>query len=219
MTLHKLILSLLFLIFNTCLFAQSKNDTQLWLGVSVKKKIFNEFVGTFQYRTRKVDNISRYKGAYFYLTLERRINKTFNIETNYRLAAVDNLYYHRYALGVEAQLKFEHNKFILRPLVQYQRQATFNDIETSYNAKTYFRPRLSWKNDYFKKFDLYINVEPFYKIDNNINVNWWQNSFGLKYEVSKKVKLNPYFIWQPDYTRKLPSSNYILGFDLEFNFK
>lgn len=219
MTFNKIILFGLFLILNTCLFAQSKNDTQLWLGVSAKKKISNGLVGTFQYRTRKVDNISRYKGSYFYLTLEKRINKTFIIETNYRLAAVDNLYYHRYALGVEAQLKFEHNKFALRPLVQYQKLAAFNDIETSYNARTYFRPRLSWKNDYLKNTEFYINVEPFYKLDNNFNVNWWQNAFGFKYQVSKKVKLNPYFIWQPDYTHKSPASNYIIGFDLEFIFK
>jgi len=219
MNIKKIILFVLPLLLNTCLIAQSKNDTQLWLGVSIKKKLYNSFIGTFQYRARKVDNISTFKGSYYYFTLERKINKSFNIEANYRLAAIDNLYYHRYALGVEAQLKLDHHKFILRPMVQYQKLASFSDIESSYNSRSYFRPRLSWKNDYLKNIEFYINVEPFYKIDNNINVNWWQNAIGFKYEVYKKVKLNPYFIWQPDFTHKSPATNYILGFDLEFNFK
>jgi hypothetical protein len=219
MHIKKTILLLLLLISNNCLFAQSKDDTQLWLGVSVKKKIYNTLSGSFQYRVRKVDNISSYKGSYFYFALEKKLNKTFSIETNYRLAVVDNLYYNRYALGVEVQLKSDHNKFIFRPMVQYQKQATFNDIETSYNSRSYFRPRVSWKNDYLKNLEWYIHLEPFYKIDNNINVNWWQNTLGLKYEVNKKVKLNPYFIWQPDFTKKSPATNYIIGFDLEFNFK
>jgi hypothetical protein len=219
MSFKKIILIVLPFAISSCIMAQSKNDTQLWLGVSAKKKLYNGFVGTFQYRARKTENISTYKGSYFYFTLEKKLNKTFNIETNYRLAVIDNSFYHRYALGIEAQAKSNHNKLIFRPMVQYQKQASSNDIETSYNSKTYFRPRLTWKNDFINNIEFYAYLEPFYKIDKNINVNWWQNSIGFKYEVSKNVKLNPYFIWQPDYTHKSPATNYILGFDLEFNFK
>jgi len=215
----RLILLVLPFALSTCLVAQSKNDTQLWLGVSVKKKLYNGFSATFQYRARKTNNISTYKGSYFYFTLEKKLNKTFNIETNYRLAVIDNSFYHRYALSIEAQVKANFNKLIFRPMVQYQRQASSFDIETSYNSKTYFRPRLTWKNDFINKLEFYAYLEPFYKIDNNINVNWWQNSIGFKYEVSKKVKLNPYFIWQPDFKDKSPATNYILGFDLEFKLK
>lgn len=219
MHIKNIILFLILLFFNKYLLAQSKDDTQLWLGVSVKKKIYNTLSGSFQYRVRQVDNISTYKGSYFHFILEKKLNKTFSIETNYRLSVVDNLYFNRYALGLEAQLKSNHNKFIIRPMVQYQKQATFNDIETSNNSRSYFRPRVTWKNDYLNNLEWYIHLEPFYKIDNNINVNWWQNTVGFKYEVNNKVKLNPYFIWQPDFTKKSPATNYILGFDLEFNFK
>ena len=219
MNIKQLILFVLPLLFNNCIIAQSKNDTQLWLGVSAKKKLKHGFAGTFQYRVRRTDNISTYKGAYFYFTLEKKLNKTFTFEANYRLAKIDNLYYHRYALGIEAQVKYNHNKFILRPMVQHQKMAISGDLETSYKSKTYFRPRLSWRNDFLNTVELYAYLEPFYKMDNSINVNWWQNSIGLKYDVNKKIKLNPYFIWQPDYTHKLPLTNYILGIDLEFNFK
>jgi len=201
------------------LLAQSNADTQLWLGVSVKKPLSNGFSISGQYRVRRTDNISTFKGSYLYLTLEKKINKTFNIETSYRLSMIDNLLYHRYALGMEAQVKAGKHKFILRPMVQYQKQAASADIETSYNSKSYFRPRLTWKMDVSERIEFYTYLEPFYKIDNKINVNWWQNSVGFKYETINKVKLNPYFIWQPDYTHQQLRTNYILGLDIELHLK
>jgi hypothetical protein len=76
MYIKNLILFLFLLFSNNCSFAQSKDDTQLWLGVSVKKKLYNTLSGSFQYRVRKVDDISSYKGSYFYFALEKKLNKT-----------------------------------------------------------------------------------------------------------------------------------------------
>jgi len=215
----RIFLSLFFLSLTMTVFSQNYTNSQLWLGVSVKKQLSNGFAISGQYRIRRTDNISTFKGTYFYLTLEKKINKSFSIESNFRLARIDNLFFYRYALGIEAQVKSGNHKFILRPMIQYQKQATSEDIETSYSSKTYFRPRLTWKTDLLKQVEVYAYIEPFYKIDNNINVNWWQNSVGFKYEVMNKLKLNPYFIWQPDYTHKKLLTNYIFGLDVEFNFK
>jgi hypothetical protein len=212
-------LSLFFLSLKMTLFSQHHFNSQLWLGVSVKKPLSNGFSISGQYRIRRTDNISTFKGSYLYLILEKKLSKSFSVESNFRLAMIDNLLYYRYALGVEAQLKSGNHKFLLRPMVQYQKQATTVDIETSYNSKSYFRPRLTWKSDLSKKCEFYAYLEPFYKLDNNININWWQNSIGFKYEALNKLKLNPYFIWQPDYTHKLLLTNYIFGLDIEFNFK
>ena len=214
-----LLLLLLSLSLTINMLAQSNTDTQLWLGLSIKKPFNNGFSITGQYRVRRTDNISTFKGSYFYLDLNKKINKNFNIETSYRLSIIDNLLYHRYALGMEAQVKAGNHKFILRPMVQYQKQAASDDIETSYNSKSYFRPRLTWKTDISDRIEIYASLEPFYKIDNNINVNWWQNALGFKYETIKNLKLNPYFIWQPDYSHNQLRTNYILGLDIELNLK
>ena len=37
-------------------------------------------------------------------------------------------------------------------------------------------------------------------------------------EVYQKLKLNPFFIWQPRTTKKNSNNNYIIGVDFEFNF-
>ena len=73
MYIKKIILFLLLLFSNNCLFAQSKDDTQLWLGVSVKKKLYNTLSGSFQNRVRQVDNITTYKGSYFHNILEKKL--------------------------------------------------------------------------------------------------------------------------------------------------
>lgn len=214
-----LLLLLLFFSLTISLFAQDNTDTQLWLGLSVKKPLRNGFAITGQYRVRNTNNISNFKGSYLYFILDKKINKTISLEANYRLAMIDNLYYNRYAIGVEAQVKTGNHKFLLRPMVQYQEQANIGDIETSYNSKSYFRPRLTWKTDLNDDIEFYAYLEPFYKIDNNINVNWWKNSVGLKFNIINSIKLNPYFIWQPDYTHKLLYTNYVIGFDIELNLK
>lgn len=218
MSIKKLVFIFLTVINFNILHAQSNNDTQLWLGVSAKKKFNHGFLSKFQYRTRIIDDITRLRGSFLYFTLEKKLSKSFNIETNYRLALIENLVYHRYSLGFEIEEKVGKSKLTLRPLVQYQRLANAIDIETSQQARSFFRPRLTWETDLTKKVEIYAYVEPFYKIDNNFNVNWWQNSLGLKYEVYQNLKLNPFFIWQPGTTKKNSNNNYIFGVDFEFYF-
>ena len=218
MSIKKLVFIFLTVINFNVLHAQSNNDTQLWLGISAKKKFNHGFLTKFQYRTRIIDDITRLRGSFLYFTLEKKLSKSFNIETNYRLAFIENLVYHRYSLGFELEEKVGKSKLSLRPLVQYQRLANAIDIETSQQARSFFRPRLTWETDFTKKVEMYAYVEPFYKIDNNFNINWWQNSLGLKYEVYQKLKLNPFFIWQPGTTKKNSNNNYIIGVDFEFNF-
>ena len=218
MSIKKLVLIILILLNVNFLPAQSNNESQLWLGISAKKKFNHGFVSKFQYRTRVIDDITRFRGSFLYLTVEKKLSKSFTIETNYRLALIENLMYHRYALGFEVEKKVATSKFSLRPLVQYQRLANATDIETSQQSKSFFRPRLTWETDFTKNVEFYAYVEPFYKIDNNFNVNWWKNSLGLKYEVYQNLKLNPFFIWQPGTTKKNSNNNYIFGVDFEFYF-
>jgi hypothetical protein len=218
MSIKKLVFIFLTVLNFNVLHAQSNNDTQLWLGISAKKKFNHGFLSKFQYRTRIIDDITRLRGSFLYFTLEKKLSKSFNVETNYRLALIENLVYHRYSLGFELEEKVGKSKLSLRPLVQYQRLANAIDIETSQQARSFFRPRLTWETDLTKKVEIYAYVEPFYKIDNNFNINWWQNSLGLKYEVYQKLKLNPFFIWQPGTIKKNSNNNYIIGVDFEFNF-
>lgn len=137
MSIKKLVFIFLTVLNFNVLHAQSNNDTQLWLGISAKKKFNHGFLSKFQYRTRIIDDITRLRGSFLYFTLEKKLSKSFNVETNYRLALIENLVYHRYSLGFELEEKVGKSKLSLRPLVQYQRLANAIDIETSQQARSF----------------------------------------------------------------------------------
>lgn len=196
------------------------NDQQLWLGASVSGSLKKGWTLSSQVRVRITENVSTYKGTYIYLAANKRINKRNNVEANYRLALIreDTVLrsYHRFAAGYERSFRGAGLKFYLRPMVQYQRQASLADVEVSYKAKAYFRPRFTIKRELSDDWDIYIYAEPFFRLKRGLQTDWWQNSLGLKYAVKKNIKVNPYFIWQPDYTGKSFRTNFIYGLDLEF---
>ena len=173
-----------------------------------------------QYRLRITENATHYKGSYFFGQVDKRLNKNLLLTSNYRLALVDKGTYHRYALGLEARTKTRNWEFVLRPMVQYQKQNFSGDDEGKIDTDTYLRSRLTVKYAINRRFDAYIYAEPFYDVDSNLKIDWWKNSAGFKYEFAKNMKLNLYYIWQPDFThKKYALTNHIVGVDLEFTLK
>jgi hypothetical protein len=55
--------------------------------------------------------------------------------------------------------------------------------------------------------------------DRNNGIDKFRNSAGLKYEVFKGFKVNLFYIWQPDYSKKHVHNYHIAGLDLEFTLK
>ncbi|MFN8355936.1 MAG: DUF2490 domain-containing protein [Spirosomataceae bacterium] len=198
--------------------AQSKDDFQTWYGASLKLDFKKGWAVTGQYRLRLTENSSYYKGSYLFGQVDKRLNKYLLATANYRLAMVDVGTYHRYAVGLEGRYQLKGLSFFLRPMVQYQQQNFAGDDEQT-DTDTYFRPRFTVKYQLSRRFDAYVYAEPFYKLDKNPNLDWWQNSAGIKYEFSKGKKINLYYIWQPDYSHKTFRTNHIVGIDLEFTIK
>ena len=82
MSIKKLVFIFLTVIKFNFLHAQSNNDTQLWLGISAKKKFNHGFLSKFQYRTRIIDDITRLRGSFLYFTLEKNFRSSLtNIHT------------------------------------------------------------------------------------------------------------------------------------------
>lgn len=196
-----------------------KDDIQAWAGASLKVNLKKGWDIAAQYRLRITDNITHYKGSYVFLYLDKRLNDHLSLTTNYRLALVENGTYHRYAFGIEGQQKFGIVTVSLRPMLQYQKQNFSGDNSGSTDTDTYLRTRLSVKTPITRQLDAYIYAEPFYKLDKNPNLDWWQNSVGLKYEYAKRKKINLYYIWQPDYSKKLFRTINIIGLGLDFTIK
>jgi Protein of unknown function (DUF2490) len=194
-------------------------DIQTWYGASLKLDLAKKWAISAQYRLRMTEDASYYKGSYLFGQIDKRLSPTFALTTNYRLAMVDKGTYHRYAFGIEARKELRRFAISLRPMVQYQKQIFAGDDE-QFDTDTYFRTRLTGKYTLTRRLDGYIYLEPFLKLDNNPNIIWWQNSAGIKYEVTKVFKVNLYYLWQPDFTHKKHTyNNHIIGLDLEFTIK
>jgi Protein of unknown function (DUF2490) len=215
-------LTIYFLIFlnSFSVFSQNKkDDLQAWAGTSLKFNLKKGWDVSIQYRVRFTKNITYYKGSYLFGQIDKKINENFALMTNYRLAMVDQGTFHRYAFGLEAQKRWGIVTVAIRPLVQYQKQFFSGDDEGKTDTDTYFRPRLTVKSPITKRLDAYIYAEPFYKLDKNPNLDWWQNSIGLKYEYARRKKINLYYISQPDYSKKTFRTNRIIGLSLDFTIK
>jgi hypothetical protein len=214
-------LTLFILLFPAFSFAQkSTGDHQAWLGVQCKLDFKKGWSLTAQVRGRRINDYSDYYGTYLFLTGDYRINKHWSTFVNYRYSSIVNLgYYHRFAIAVEFQQKVKNFTFSLRPMVQKQNQYFLGDEEHNTPESLLLRPRLQVKFHATKKLDFYLYAEPFIDLNNSQHINWWQNSAAFKYEYSKNKKINFFYIWQPDFSKKHDFTYQIFGIDLEFTIK
>ncbi len=199
---------------------KSYSENQIWLGASCKFDFKKGWEVSIKYRVRETRDVSKYYGAYLFISPEYKINKHFDVFVDYRYASVVDVgHYHRFAVGAQAQTKWKRFEFALRPMVQRQNQYFLGDDEQNFNNSTYLRPRVRIQYKINKHVDIYIYEEPFVDIQNQTSVDWWQNSIGVKYEYSKNQKVNLFYIWQPDYTKKYLHTFNIFGVDLDFTIK
>lgn len=196
------------------------SENQIWLGAACKLDFKKGWAVTVQYRVRETKDVTKYYGAYLFISPEYKINKHFNVFADYRYASVVDVgYYHRFAIGGEAQTKWKRFEFVFRPMIQKQNQYFLGDDEQNFDNSAYLRPRLKIQYKVNKRVDVYIYGEPFVDIQNKTSVDWWQNSFGVKYEYTKNQKINFFYIWQPDYTKKYLHTFNIYGIDFDFTIK
>lgn len=193
-------------------------DFQTWYGASVKLDLAHQWAVTAQYRMRLIDDASYYRGSYLYGEVDKGLNNTFSLKGSYRLAMVDEGTFQRYAFGIEAKKAIKNFSFTLRPMIQYQSQ-TFEGDDEQTDSDTYLRTRLTGKYKLTRKLDVYAYTEPFIKLENGQALDKFRNSAGLKYEVFKDFKVNLFYIWQPDYSKKHVHNYHIAGLDLEFTLK
>jgi Protein of unknown function (DUF2490) len=215
----KYLFILLAITFVKSLGQSNKDDFQARIGTSLKLSLNHGWDISTQYQFRITDNITHYKGSYFSGEIEKSLGEHFSVMTEYRLALVDKGTYHRYAFAIEASHKIGIVTIALRPRIQHQKQNFNGDDEGSSDTDTYLRTRLTVKSPITKQLDAYVYAEPFYKLDKNPNLDWWRNSVGLKYEYAKRKKINLFYIWQPDYSKKLFRTINIIGLGLDFTIK
>ncbi len=217
--------SLLFIFFQLLAivaFAQkSTQDFQTWYDAELKLNLKKGWELSGQYRARFDENSSHYRGSYFFLGGEKKLNKYFKVLGNYRLALVDDNNYHRFLIGANAQVKANDFTFFTRPMAQTQTKYFVGDDENRGSSNSYFRLRTGIKYQISKRWDTYVYAEPFLPFEQGklTEIAFWQNNAGISYEYKKNKSVTLYYSWQPEVNKKHPDTINVLGLSFDFEVK
>ena len=135
-----------------------------------------------------------------YLKLDKEIADFLSLQAEYRLALVSGVTSHRFSVGAEASHELGPVDLSLRALIQNRIQ-DFDDATVQNDKSGYWRVRLGAKFGLIKKLDMYVQTEPIMKFGGVYFIDNWRNTIGFKYKLSKKLKLDAYYIYRPDFAK------------------
>lgn len=216
----KTYLKIIALLFISIIAQAQKSEVDLQTRTSVSLDVdFKKgwSLGT-EYRAKFNENSSNYRGSYFYLEADKKINKYLSVGAAYRFGMVDGENFHRLAGNIEGKYKLSRFTFSLRETYQSQKQTFIGDDEGT--AENYLRTRLGVKYAITKKLDFNVSTEPFmHKNEGIFETDFWRNRAGISYEYMKNKSVNLYYIWQPDVNKKYPDTKNIVGINFIFGIK
>lgn len=194
-------------------------DVQGWMGVGANYKLNKQWQLEGDFQSRYFNNVQTHSGNYLSLGVQRKINKHFDATAEYRLAMVQQGNYNRFSGGVLCDFKWQQCTFAGRALIQNQVQ-DFDDVSKPDQNEGYWRVRAQVKYKVSKQLDLYGSVEPIMKFGADFLVDNWRDEVGVKWEIKKGLKLNPYFIYRPDYGKATYNRLfYIYGLQLDYSIR
>ena len=194
-------------------------DVQGWMGVGANYKLNKQWQLEGDFQSRYFNNVQTHSGNYLSLGVQRKINKHFDATAEYRLAMVQQGNYNRFSGGVLCDFKWQQWTFAGRALIQNQVQ-DFDDVSKPDQSEGYWRVRAQVKYKVSKQLDFYGSVEPIMKFGADFLVDNWRDEVGVKWEIKKGLKLNPYFIYRPDYGKATYNRLfYIYGLQLDYSIR
>jgi predicted porin len=194
-------------------------DVQGWMGVGANYKLNKQWQLEGDFQSRYFNNVQTHSGNYLSLGVQRKINKHFDATAEYRLAMVQQGNYNRFSGGVLCDFKLNRFTVTGRALIQNQVQ-DFDDVSKPDQSEGYWRVRAQVKYKVSKQLDFYGSVEPIMKFGADFLVDNWRDEVGVKWEIKKGLKLNPYFIYRPDYGKTTYNRLfYIYGLQLDYSIR
>ena len=195
-----------------------QDDLQSRSGVRLDLNLPNKWEVDIEYQFRMVDDLSTYRGSYFTVETDYNFTKEIKAIGAYRRILTDEGNANRFAAGLEVETRLHKVKLAFRPLIQY-RSGFVDDGDVGGDGDTFARTRLRAEYPVTKKLDVYGSVEPFFAFGADYPIDNWRNEFGLQYGFSKKVRLDLYYIYRPDYGKAYNRVFHTVGITLRFRTK
>ncbi len=192
-------------------------DVQGWAGLGLNHNIGKKWKLEMDVQSRYFNNIQTHSGTYLSAGVQRKLGKHLDLTGEYRLAMVQQGNYNRFSGGLLCDYKFHGIELSGRALILNQVQ-DFDDATRPDQSEGYWRVRAQAKYKVNKRLDVYASVEPIMKFGADFLVDNWRDEVGVKWEIKKGLKLNPYFIYRPDYGKTTYNRLfYIYGLQLDYN--
>lgn len=215
-----------FLFFYLCMlpFAQAQvNDAGMWLTLSAEKKLNKKFKLGLTQEIRLRENYTMIGTILTDVSLTYKLNKSFAVSGNYRLAFKQTLnleYMPRHRFYGDFTYRQKHNKLTvsLRSRVQNQaRYLSFGD-ELDVN-RIYWRNKLTAKYD-VKKYTPYLSFEVYYPMNkpSGNHVDGVRLAAGTDYNISKRKTITGYFLIDKEVQVANPLTSYIIGVEYNYSF-
>jgi len=193
-------------------------DVQSRAGVRLDLNLPGKWEVDLDYQFRMVDDLSTYRGSYFTLETDYHLTKDVTAIGAYRRILTNEGDANRFAAGLEVETRLHKVKLAFRPLIQY-RSAFVDDGDVGGDGDTFARTRLRAEYPVTKKLDVYGSVEPFFGFGADYPIDNWRDELGLQYSFSKKLRLDLYYIYRPDYGKAYNRVFHTVGITLRFRTK
>lgn len=192
------------------------DDFQARAGAELVLNLPRRWEVSLGVKRRYVNDASTHDGTYYSSDLAYETRGPLTLLGSHRLARTLSGDRHRLGGGVEMSRKIRSASLSGRMLVQYQRPSDTDDEQTS---ATVLRTRLRMKMPLGEWLTPYASIEPFFATSGLYAVDNWRNTAGLQLRVTKRTRLDAYFIYRPDYAKVYNRTFRTIGLDVSHERK
>ena len=197
-------------------------DAGLWASFSLEAKLAKKVSGNIAQEFRFNENISELGTAFTDVGLSFKLNKHFQVAANYRFTQkhrTDDSYSLKHRVYVD--VKYEKKAKPIQIVFRSRFQDEYSDLGRASDASIpnyYLRNKLTLEWDLDKPYTPFLSVELFsplnypreYLFDNI------RSSAGIEYTITKKQKIDLYYLIQRELNVSRPEIDFILGVGYSF---
>ncbi|MDA3881181.1 MAG: DUF2490 domain-containing protein [Prolixibacteraceae bacterium] len=217
------ILLLILLLFIATVISAQNYDTKLRLSGSIDKDITKKLKASFEYEHRFDTNISNFDKAFIEPEVEYEIMKDVDVGAKYRVGINQKksgmTYQQRFTFYGNYEYDIEEFEVSVQSLLQYG----YDDIENSSNMlenALVARYSISVDYDWFgTKMEPYFKYELHHHLNhpNGHILNEWKLRAGLKYDLTRKSRLNIFYMFENEFNVAKPVDAHILGIGYSYS--
>lgn len=192
-------------------------DANLWMTISIEKKIIKPLSLTLTQEFRMNENITELGTFFTGLEVTYKINKYLRVSGGYRFInkrRVDDSYSkrHRYYFDLSVRKKFKPVTLSFRTIFQSQ----YKDVFSSDDGKVpgnYWRNKLELKFDAGKNIQPYISAEIFTPLKRPYNIFFDLTRYcgGVEYQINRMNTIDVYYMFQKENNVNAPQIDHIIG--------